>query len=550
MAEKVLKSLILVESSAKAKTLRKFVASRNYSVMSTDGFLKDLPKSRIGVDDNYQPDYITVRGKGKLLAELRRETLNARRIFIATNPDLQGEFLARQYCEVFGINPLSHCRIVLDELTKQSYKAAFEAARPIDDKLADAFQAKQLIDKYVSHKVGEYLSRVIWRGVKVGRFRAMLLKLIAQQKSAQKSLTIDKALTPATLQELAAKELNFSAGRTRFIAEQLYEGMNFDKDGYAGLITYPHARAIALTSERRAPEAVKEFLTEYQFRLYSLIYLWLAKDSSARIELDTATNDATLMATFDKLGVDWAEYYAGGIASLIKRKYITAEDSTYKVTTLGQRVLEALAGFFDDVFNAEAYNEVTAQVKAVADAKAQKFSVIDNYCTKFNAAFDEAMATLGEDAEPQKEPDVESEEVCDKCGRKMFIRHGRYGVFLACSGYPDCKNTKPLLERLDKTCPKCGGHLAKRKLPRGLIIYRCEACDFSTWDEPQAMTCKTCGATMFVHKFKDRAPMFYCGNENCPTRENHPMNKILADIKRRAEERKARKERKASEGKS
>ncbi|MBQ3435021.1 MAG: hypothetical protein IJG24_08270, partial [Selenomonadaceae bacterium] len=272
MAEKVLKSLVLVESAMKAKTLRKFVG-RNYSVLSTDGFLKDLPKSRIGVEDgSYQPDYITVRGKGKLLAELKRETLNARKIFIATNPDWQGEFLARQYCEVFGINPLSHCRITLDELTKQSYKAAFEAARPIDDKLADAFQAKQLIDKYVSHKVGEYLSRVIWRGVKVGRFRAMLLRLIAEENFKQKSLTIKKVLTSATLQELAVKELNFSAARTRFIADQLYEGITFDKDGCAGLITYPHGKEIALTNERRDPESVRQFLTEQQFRLYSLIY--------------------------------------------------------------------------------------------------------------------------------------------------------------------------------------------------------------------------------------------------------------------------------------
>lgn len=550
MAEKVLKSLVLVESAAKAKTLRKFVG-RNYSVLSTDGFIKDLPKSRIGVeDDSYQPYYITVRGKGKLFAELKRETLNARKIFIATNPDTQGEFLARQYCEVFGINPLSHCRILLDELTKQSYKAAFEAAQPIDDNLADAFQAKQLIDKYVSHKVGEYLSRIIWRGVKVGRFRAMLLKLIADKPSAQKSLTIKKVLTSSTLQELAFKELNFSTARTRFIADQLYEGMNFAADGCAGLITYPHEREITLTSERREPEAVKPYLTEHQFRLYSLIYSWLTEKNSARLELDGTTNDAALMAKFDRLGVDWAEYYTGGIASLIKRKYITAEDSAYKVTALGQRVLDALNGFFDDVFSAEAYNDITAQVHDVAAAKATKLSVIGNYCTKFNAAYDKAMDTLGEDAKPKDEPVVESDEVCDKCGRKMLIKHGRYGMFLSCSGYPECKNAKPLLEPIDKKCPKCGGRLAKRSMKRGSILYRCEACDFSTWDEPQTMTCKTCGATMFVHKFKERAPMLYCGNDDCPTRTNHPMNKILAEIKRRAEARRERKERKALEAKS
>lgn len=542
LAEKILKSVILVESAGKARTLKKFVG-RNYSVESTDGFLKDLPKSRIGVSDDYRPDYITVRGKGTLLAQLKKETLNARRIFIATNPDAQGEFLARQCCEIFGINPNSHCRISMNELTKKNFKAAFAAARPIEEKLADSFQAKQLIDKYVSHKVGEYLSRKIWRGVKVGRFRAMLLKLIVSPP-APIILQLEKNLTAATLQELALRELNFSAARTRFIAEQLYEGINFKGSDCAGLITYPHGGEIFLTSERREPEAVKEFLTEYQFKLYNLIYNHCAEEKT--FEVDDAINDATLMSAFDALGVNWAEFYSVGIASLIKRKYIAAENSTYKITALGMRVLEALAGFFDEVFSAPAYNEVTSQVKEIAAGKLQKLNVIENYCAKFNAAFEEAMTSLGEDALPQKEPVVESEEVCEKCGRKMLIRHGRYGVFLACSGYPDCKNTKPLLEPTDKKCPKCGGLLAKRSLNRGRIFYCCNSCDFMTWDEPQATTCKVCGATMFVHRFRGRAPMFYCGNENCQTRTNHPMNKILSDIKRRAEIRRERKEKLAA----
>ena len=549
MAEKILKSVVLVESTAKARTLKKFVG-RNYSVESTEGLLKDLPKSRIGVSDDYQPEYITVRGKGVLFAELRRKTLNARRIFIATNPDAQGEFLARQCCEIFGINPLSRCRIPVNELTKEKFKEAFEAARPIDENLADSFQAKQLIDKYVSHKVGEYLSMKIWRGVKVGRFRAMLLKLIAAPP-AQKILTVKKNLTPVTLQELAFKELNFSAARTRFIADQLYEGINFESNNFAGLITYPYGEEIFLTSERREPEFVKNFLNEHQFKLYNLIYAHQAEEKI--FELNDTMNDATLMATFDALGVDWAKFYSVGIASLIKRKYITAENSVYKVTALGQRVLDALEGFFDDVFSADSYNEVNAQVREIAAGKAQKLSVIENYCAKFNEKFNEAMTSLGEDARPQKQPVVESEEICEKCGRKMLIRHGRYGMFLACSGYPDCKNTKPLLEPVDKKCPKCGGDLAKRTLSRNRIFYCCNSCDFSTWDEPQATTCRVCGATMFVHKFKGRAPMFYCGNENCTTRTNHPVNKILEQIKRRADARKERKEKlaaKKSEAKS
>lgn len=537
MAKKTLKSLILVESTAKARTLRKLVG-RSYSVLSTNGFLKDLPKSRIGVDENYQPDYITVRGQGQLLAELKRETLNARRIFLAMNPDARGEFLARQCCEIFGVNSKSHCRIVLNEMTKATFKAQFEEARPIDENLADAFQAKQLLDKYVSHKVGEYLERKIWRGVKVGRFRGMLLKLIAEPQ--EKILSVGKTLTPATLQELALKELDFSPARTRFIADQLYEGITFDKD-CAGLITYPHGGEISLTNENLAPDSVREFLTDYQFSLYSLIHAHIADKNPAQIELDGTPNDLALMAKLDALGTDWADFYSVGIASLLKRKYVEAEGSAYKITSLGQRVLEAVEEFFGEVFSPDTYNEVAAQVEEVATGRAKKISVIENYCTKFNAAFTEAMNSLGEDAQPQDEPVIESEEVCDKCGRKMLIRHGRYGAFLSCSGYPECKNAKPILEYLEQKCPKCGKRLAKRSISRGRSFYCCEACDFMTWDEPQSITCKVCGATMFVHKFKDHAAMFYCGNENCSTRENHPINKILSDMKERAAVRKERK---------
>ena len=537
MAQKTLKSVILVESATKARTIRKFVG-RSYAVLSTNGFLKNLPKSRIGVDENYQPDYITVRGQGQLLAELKRETLNARRIFLATNPDAQGEFLARQYCEIFGVNPKSHCRIVPDELTHENFKAAFESARTIDSDLADAFQAKQITDKYVSHKVGEFLERKIWRGVKVGRFRAMLLKLIAEPQ--EKSLTVGKTLTPAALQELALAELNFSAARTRFIAEQLYEGFKFDTD-CAGLITYPHGDEIALTSEQREPESVREFLTDYQFKLYGLIYARLTQENLNR-EFPVTSSALSLAAKFDALKVDWAEFYSIGVASLIKRKYIVEENSAYEITELGQRVLDAVQEFFGELFSPSAYNEFAAQVYEVAAGRAKKLPVIENYCTKFNAAFADAMNSLGENAQPQDEPVVESEEICEKCGRKMLIRHGRYGAFLACSGYPECKNAKPLLEYTEQACPKCGKRLVKRAIGRGRTFYCCEACDFITWDEPQSIACKDCGSTMFVHRFKGKAAMLYCGNENCPSRVDHPMNKILAEVKRRAELRKERKQ--------
>lgn len=532
--KKSLKSLILTDSAGKARTLKKFLG-RSYSVLSTDGFLKDLPKSRIGVDENYLPDYITVRGKGKLLAELKKETLNARRIFLATNPDLRGEFLARQYCEIFGVNPNSNCRMYFDEMTRDAVKNSLENARPIDDKLANAFQAKQIIDKFVSHKIGEYLSFKIYRGVKVGRFRAMLLKLIENFKTCDE-IKLEK-FSLNQLQMLAAQELNFSAIKTRLLAEQLFEGINFENEGYGGLITYPYGE-IKLTAENRSPASVKDYLNDSQFKLYELIY---SHNGTEKISAQNTLSDLSLMMTLEKFGVNWAEVYSMGVASLIKRKYITAEDSALKMTELGRRVLAAVDEFFSEDFSVDSYKEISAQVNEIANGKAEKNSVIENYCTQFNKSFDKAIAELGDDAKPQDEPEVYSEEICDKCGRQMLVKHGRYGFFLACSGYPECKNIKPIVNYLEQRCPKCGERLTKREFGRGKTLCRCEhypVCDFQTWDEPQNTPCKVCGATMFTHKFKNRASMFYCGNENCSSRKDHPVNKIIADAKKRSESRK------------
>lgn len=534
MAEKV-KSLILAESAGAARAIKKF-AGTSYSVISTEGFLKDLPRSRIGIDaeNGYAPDYITVRGKGPLLNELRKKTANAGRIFLATNPNAAGEFLALQCCELFGVNAKSNCRVIVDEFTKPALKAALESARPIDMKIVDAFQTRQLIDKFISHRVGEYLECKIFRGVKVGRFRAMLLKLISTLKPAE-IFELSGALTFGKLQELALAKLNFSTPKTRLLTDQLYEG--FDECG--GLIKYPHGGEIRLTEKVREPADVREFLTENQFRLYELIYAASTGGISEKISLDEKITDLTVTAALDKLGVGWAEFYSIGVNSLLKRKYIAAGANGYAVTELGKRVLDALDGFFDEIFSVETYREIAAQIDAVAEGKAEKNSVIAKYCGAFSKNFSAAMESLGENANPQEEL---SDEICDKCGRQMIVKHGRYGTFLACSGYPECKNIKPNVEYLAQKCPKCGGRITRQAFRGGRNLYGCEACDFRTWDDPLDNPCRECGSTMFAHKFRGRAPMVYCGNENCPTRQGHPINKILDDAQRRREARKNLKE--------
>lgn len=544
-----LKTLIITDTSGKAKALKKFLP-RSYSIISTDGFLKDLPKTKLGLDENFLPNYITVRGKGPILQELKRETLKARKVFFAMNPDAEGEFLAKQCCELFGVNEKSRCRLIIDEITKNAVKNSLENAKPIDKNLVESFQARQIIDKFVSHKVGEFLACKIYRGVKVGRFRAMLLKLISLVTEAKPdgNFEIDKNFSPKVLQELALQNLNFSSTKTKIILAEFYEGINFDKNDFAGLIKYPNNEEIFLSSEERKPESLKEFLTGSQYKLYDLIYKKITGgEFENNFELNGECNEKSLMMTFDTLKIDWANVYSVGINSLIKRGYVERIEGIFKITDLGQQVLSAVEEFFAELFSVETYNKINAQLSEIAQGKAEKNSVVKNYLLEFEKCFDSAMKSLGENPQPKDEPVIESNEVCDKCGRKMIIRRGRFGPFLACSGYPDCKNVKPLMNYLEQKCPKCGGRLTKRIFKGGKIYYGCEnfkTCDFGTWDEPQEKVCKVCGSTMFAHKFKDRSPMFYCGNENCSTRENHPVNKILADIQKRYQEKKLRRQKK------
>ena len=546
-ATEKLRSLVITDTAGKAKALKKFLG-KSYVVISTDGFLKNIPKSRIGIDvENYSPDYITIRGKGDILKELKRESLKARKVFFATNLDGAGEFLAQQCCEIFGVNEKSRCRLVIDEMTKETVKKSFDNARAVDENLVAAFQARQIIDKFVSHRIGEYLDCKIYRGVKVGRFRAMLLNLISlvTETKTEGDFQFEEKFTPAVLQEISLGNLNFSSTKTILTLEQLYEGFNFDKAGFAGLIKFPRTEKIELASENREPESVKDFLTGSQYKLYELIYKKIhGGEIVNKFYLNASCTEQSLMATFDTLKIDWTDFYSVGINSLLKRGYIELGDGVFKITDLGQQVLDSVNEFFGELFSVESYNKLSEQISQVAQGKAEKLSVIKNYLNEFEKCFDSAMKSLGENPQPKAQPVIESDEVCEKCGRPMVIRRGRYGQFLTCSGYPECKNAKPLLNYLEQKCPKCGGRLTKRNFKGGRIFYSCEnfqTCDFNTWDEPLETVCKFCGSTRFLHRFKDRAPMPYCGNANCESRKDHPMNKIIEDAQKRYEARKLRK---------
>jgi DNA topoisomerase IA len=242
-------------------------------------------------------------------------------------------------------------------------------ARPIDEKLVNSFQTRQIIDKFASHKIGEYLSCKIYRGVKVGRFRAMLLKLIASENFPNE-IILNKNLTPAVLQELAYHKLNFSAARTYLAAEQLFEGVNISDDLRTGLIKYPHGKNISLTDEKINPADIKDFLTDVQFQLYDLIY---SQTVESKIILSGACNDLAIMAAMDNLKVDWADFYSRDMASLLKRKYIAAENSAYKITALGKKVLAALDGFFMKISARTVIIKFRRRLKKLQQARLKKF---------------------------------------------------------------------------------------------------------------------------------------------------------------------------------
>ena len=562
VSNKRLRTLLLTDSTEKAKTIRKCVGNQ-YLVMSSDGFLRDFPKTQLGIDteNNFEPKYITVRGKGKLLEQIRKESLKARRIYALTDPDRQGEMIALHYCDLFGINPSSNFRVVLNELNKESIKNALNNARPIDQKLVNAFYARRVIERIFLYKLNPLLWHKIYRGITIGLFPALILKIICdQEKKLQplnqiieiaKDINLDKPLDLKKLQLAAAKELNFHIGTTAITLRQLYEGVNVG-NSHVGLITYYDNEVINISSENRTPESVKEFLTPNQFKLYNLIWQIVNSNLSINPKIDgspTRYNDYSLMLEINSKGLDWSRIFSLSLCGLIKRKFIELTDEGYKSTKLGNDVLKVLKENFSSLITGKTFNKIETQINSVLNDELTTDKAIENFYKQFNNLFIKACDKLGEDLTPQDPPPIESDEICDKCGRKMLIRRSRYGLFLACSGYPECKNTKPYIEYLDQKCPKCGGRLTKRRITRGQITYSCEnfpTCDFSTWDEPQNRTCEVCGSTLFSHKFKDRAAISYCGNENCSSREDHPINKILEHQKIKAEAKKQKKLKKFS----
>ncbi|AEW05871.1 DNA topoisomerase I [Sulfobacillus acidophilus DSM 10332] len=690
------KPLIIVESPAKAKTISRFLGSR-YQVKASMGHVRDLPKSQFGVDleRGFEPRYITIRGKGPLLKELKDAAKKTDRVYLATDPDREGEAISWHLAESLGIPLAEARRIEFHEITKDAVTEAIRHARPIDMHLVDAQQARRVLDRVVGYQLSPLLWRKVRPGLSAGRVQSAALRLLVDREDQIQAfqpeeyytvtLTLDTQpvmtaqyagplgekgrlspvdaqtvvgrvkkgqtvhvesvktrerrrfpalpFTTSTLQQEASRRLGFSVKRTMSIAQQLYEGLDVQGEGTVGLVTYirtdstrvadvaeAEARqfiesqygtaywkglgaakrpekerpgvqgaheAIRPTSVMRHPDRLKASLTRDQLRLYRLIWERFVASQMAPLVYDATTvelsvgedrfrahgavvkfagftvlyqesaaddtkaaneddagqgplpvvqegqtltataveaeqhfteppprfTEASLVKTLEELGIGRPSTYAPIIDTLLQREYVQREQKRLIPTPLGRLVVELLQKYFPEIVDISFTANVENQLDRVESAELGWREVL----TDFYRPFAEELAKAEQDLEKVAIPVEETDEVCDQCGRPMVVKYGRFGKFLACSGYPECTATKPFVEKTGAVCPKCGDQLVVRRTRKGRTFYGCHsypACDFVTWLRPTEKTCPRCGSSMALRK-KGRQETLTCLKEGC-----------------------------------
>ena len=677
------KNLVIVESPAKVKTIKKFLGA-NYAVEASMGHVRDLPKSQLGVDpaDDFEPKYITIRGKGDLLAKLRKEAKNADKVFLATDPDREGEAISWHLISALRLDEKKVKRISFNEITKSAVKESLKQAREIDMDLVDAQQARRVLDRVVGYKISPVLWAKVKRGLSAGRVQSVALRIIAEREAEidafipseywtidaafdvegekkplvahfhgkEKKMTISskeeadqilKALegasfrvadvkngervrkaplpfTTSTLQQEASRALNFSTSKTMRIAQQLYEGVDVAGEGTVGVITYLRTDSTRISNEAdaaarvfieenygadnvgarstgntnagaqdaheairptdisRLPVKLKDSLSRDQFRLYQLIwkrftasrmanavyatcqvsiqggeYFFNVSTSSikkagfldvyqsaedeknkeaalvknittdTKLSLESLTpeqhftqppahyTEATLVRTLEELGIGRPSTYAPTISTILARHYITKEGKNLFITELGQVVDDIMCREFPQIVDVHFTSNVETMLDGVAEGKVEWKSIIRNFYPDLIVAVEKAEKEL----EKVQIADEESDEVCEKCGRKMVIKYGPHGKFLACPGFPECRNTKPFFERIGVACPKCGKDVVLRRSRKGRIFYGCENypdCDFVSWNRPVSEPCERCGGVMVI-----KGKRIVCADPQC-----------------------------------
>ena len=714
-ASKVKKTLVIVESPAKAKTIEKYLGKK-YMVRASMGHLRDLPKSQFGIDveNDFAPKYINIRGKGDLIKALKKDAKNADKVYLASDPDREGEAIAWHLSFILGLNPEEDCRIVFNEITKPAIQEAVKHPRGINIDQVDAQQARRMLDRIVGYKLSPLLWRKVRKGLSAGRVQSVTVKLICDRekeiqafesveywtvgmklrkdKSAmfeaelthvdgekpdlhdekatealvadflQQKLLVDKVkkserkrkpaapFTTSSLQQDAARKLGFTSRKTMMLAQQLYEGIELGRHGATGLITYmrtdstrlsdvalndarafigeqfgedylpPKANvyvtgkkaqdaheAIRPTDVNLTPESVEKHLNKDQFKLYNLIWQrftasqmvpavydtlsiqikagerYTAKAAGSKLkfpgftavyagaesnkkekdvllpdlaegdELNIAKmlpqqhftepppryNDASLVKTLEEKEIGRPSTYAPIIETIQARGYVRRIDKHFQPTELGFVVVDMLEEYFKDIVDVKFTADLENELDEIAEGKVEKNHLLKEFYDPFAVTLEKADEAIGHVELPEEETDIP----CDKCGRMMVVKQGRFGKFLACPGFPDCRNTKPLLVDTGVQCPKCGGAIVERKSHRGRKFYGCKnypECDYTTWDQPLQEKCPKCGAFMLKHHYKNGRGLTYCSNEACETRIDHPINKELEKMRQRAEAKKAK----------
>ena len=682
------KNLVIVESPAKVKTIKKFLGT-NYEVLASQGHVRDLPKSQLGIDveHDYEPKYITIRGKGDILAKLRKEAKKADRVYLATDPDREGEAISWHLSKALNLDEKKMYRITFNEITKAAVKESLKNAREIDMDLVDAQQARRMLDRMVGYRISPILWAKVKRGLSAGRVQSVALRLIADREEEinafipEEYWTLDAELmaagskkplqakfygtksqkmtiaskeemdqvlsglehvsfrvaevktgertkkaplpfTTSTLQQEASKTLNFSTQKTMSLAQQLYEGIDIKGNGTVGVITYLRTdstriseeaqkntrayieeqygknyvsaggstkksgkkiqdahEAIRPTDISRTPAALKESLTRDQFRLYQLIWKRFAasqmadavyETSSAKIDggdyrftlsasrlsfdgfmsvyvqeeekeenapllkglskdmtLDLKSLDsrqhftqppahyteAALVKTLEELGIGRPSTYAPTITTIIARRYVSRENRNLYLTELGEVVNHMMKAAFPSIVESDFTANMEGLLDCVEEGTVNWKTVVENFYPDLEAAVQAAEKEL----EEVKIEDEVTDVVCDLCGRNMVIKYGPHGRFLACPGFPDCRNTKPYLEKIGVLCPKCGAEVVLRKTKKGRKYYGCEnhpECDFMSWQKPSGKKCPRCQSFMV-----EKGNNLVCAGEGCGYRE-------------------------------
>ncbi len=686
--------LVVVESPAKAKTIKKYLG-KNYNVLASNGHIRDLPKSQLGIDveNNFEPKYITIRGKGDLLTKLKKEAKAAKKVFLATDPDREGEAISWHLASVLEIDEKNTYRIAFNEITKNAVQSAVKNPRAIDRDLVDAQQARRILDRIVGYKISPLLWKKVKKGLSAGRVQSVATRLVVDRereieafipqeywridaklnKSGDRKKftarffgdvngkieltneaqvigilsTIDgkpyivndvvtktKSRTPAppfitsTLQQEASRKLNFTSRRTMQAAQQLYEGVEVKGKGTVGLITYMRTDSLRIADVARdaafefikatygteyapekprvyktkksaqdaheairpsdvtiLPDDIKDSVTPDLYKVYKLIWERFVASQMASAIFDTVTVDvgvdkyvfkangstvkfpgfmkiyvesketkddddvalpvlekgeelnlskleesqhftepparyteASLIKAMEEEGIGRPSTYAPTITTILSRNYISRKGKALHPTELGTVITDLMIEYFKDIVDIEFTANMEEKLDEVEEGKIDWVKVIAD----FYGPFDSTLKFAEEEIGKIKIEDEVSDVPCEKCGRMMVYKMGRFGKFLACPGFPECRNAKPIIKEAGANCPKCGGKLLVKKSKRGKTYYGCEnnpTCEFMTWDVPLPQECPKCGGLLLENKFRGNRRI-YCADEKCGYEES------------------------------